>query len=40
LEVGNLRNTPGTFIRGAGVVLGFVNNTDPSQLAGRFEAIG
>lgn len=40
LEVGNLRNTPGTFIRGGGVVLGFVNNLDPNQLAGRFEAIG
>ncbi|TAD74918.1 MAG: hypothetical protein EA001_15075 [Oscillatoriales cyanobacterium] len=40
LEVGNLRNTPGTLIRGGGVVLGFVNNIDPIQLSGRFEAIG
>lgn len=38
LEVGQLRNESGTFIRVAsgGVTLGFVNGVTPNQLTGRF----
>ncbi len=40
LEAGQLRNTPGTFIRTGAVTLGFVNGVTPDQLTGRFLSVG